>query len=377
MTLLSTSLLQAFGYRPMFARKQTLSMTRRFLNRIMFEQDEVSGDDLLLVRLNAEDYRSEHLIKILKCKEGDRFKGGIIDIGMTNGAKIVGINYNAVKGNEGRASQRSKVVAKAEAKAKAVTKSLYRSDGSSSIDEEPFMTLSLGPRSALQTNVAAPPVDLIMACPRPLRLERLLPVVTSIGVRNLAIVGAEKVEKGFFGSHLFRRPAALRLCLEEGLSQTCTDYHAPWVVIERSLFKFLGPLPPVPDDSSSNNGDVAQSTSPLDALFPPNECLRIIAHPPTPSDSGSQGSSTSSSRLDLQALGSRRMLEIPPPPTGANRVVVAVGPEGGWTDNELRAFLARGFIPVHLGERILRTDVATPALLALAHEWAALHGKCR
>ena len=72
------------------------------------------------------------------------------------------------------------------------------------------------------------------------------------------------------------------------------------------------------------------------------------------------------------------MMKVPPPAATVTsgvppKVVVAIGPEGGWTDGELKLFLANGFLPVHLGERVLRTDVATPALLALAHEWVALH----
>jgi 16S rRNA U1498 N3-methylase RsmE len=39
-------------------------------------------------------------------------------------------------------------------------------------------------------------------------------------------------------------------------------------------------------------------------------------------------------------------------------MVIAVGPEGGWTTEEVRAFQRRGFQLVNLGPRILRTDIA-------------------
>lgn len=43
----------------------------------------------------------------------------------------------------------------------------------------------------------------------------------------------------------------------------------------------------------------------------------------------------------------------------SRRIVIAVGPEGGWSDAELLALQARGFRLVHmLGERVLRTDIA-------------------
>jgi hypothetical protein len=39
-------------------------------------------------------------------------------------------------------------------------------------------------------------------------------------------------------------------------------------------------------------------------------------------------------------------------------VLLAVGPEGGWVPDEVRAFQRRGFQLVNLGPRILRTDIA-------------------
>ena len=50
------------------------------------------------------------------------------------------------------------------------------------------------------------------------------------------------------------------------------------------------------------------------------------------------------------------------------RVLVAVGPEGGFRDSE-RAYLAKQrFVPIALGPRTLRSDVAIVSLLALIHD---------
>ena len=66
-----------------------------------------------------------------------------------------------------------------------------------------------------------------------------------------------------------------------------------------------------------------------------------------------------------------RMMDIPSilAEGGEKRIVVAIGPEGGWTLKEYHQFIRAGFLPVHMGPRILRTDMAVPALLSLAHEW--------
>jgi RsmE family RNA methyltransferase len=48
----------------------------------------------------------------------------------------------------------------------------------------------------------------------------------------------------------------------------------------------------------------------------------------------------------------------------AGRMLLAVGPEGGWTEEEVELLEEHGFARYSLGERILRTDTALIALLA-------------
>jgi 16S rRNA (uracil1498-N3)-methyltransferase len=47
-----------------------------------------------------------------------------------------------------------------------------------------------------------------------------------------------------------------------------------------------------------------------------------------------------------------------------NTVILLTGPEGGFTDEERQFVIAAGFIPVRLGQRILRTETASLAALA-------------
>jgi 16S rRNA (uracil1498-N3)-methyltransferase len=47
------------------------------------------------------------------------------------------------------------------------------------------------------------------------------------------------------------------------------------------------------------------------------------------------------------------------------RILLAVGPEGGWSSFELRLLGSHGFQPVGTGSRTLRTDTACIALLSL------------
>lgn len=67
-------------------------------------------------------------------------------------------------------------------------------------------------------------------------------------------------------------------------------------------------------------------------------------------------------RLLFSERGGRSMHEVP----GGPSVSLAVGPEGGWSDSELELAEGSGFIPIHLGGRILRTETAAVVAVALA-----------
>lgn len=49
---------------------------------------------------------------------------------------------------------------------------------------------------------------------------------------------------------------------------------------------------------------------------------------------------------------------------------VLVGAEGGWTDKEIQQITRAGYLSVQLGPRILRTETAAIAMLALCQAWA-------
>jgi len=56
----------------------------------------------------------------------------------------------------------------------------------------------------------------------------------------------------------------------------------------------------------------------------------------------------------------------PPAASGGSSVAaIAIGPEGGWTDDEIAAAAAAGFAEASLGENILRTETAVIAAMAV------------
>ena len=167
-----------------------------------------------------------------------------------------------------------------------------------------------------------PQIDLLLAMPRPKVLKRLWAQLAALGVGRIVLLRADKVERYYFDSHVLD-PAFYAPLLVEGLQQAgCTDL--PEVCIE-PLFR------PYVEDRFPGEFE---------------HHLKLMADP----------------------SGDRRIKDLAPLEHG-RRIVLAIGPEGGWTPFELEMLGERGFELIGMGGRILRTDTATVGLLALLNEY--------
>ena len=188
-------------------------------------------------------------------------------------------------------------------------------------------SLSITVRCSHTEKSISPWIDLILAPPRPRVMKRLLPQLATMGVGRIFLVGAKKVEKDFWGATLLK-PENYRPLLIDGLMQAGTSV-LPTLETRRNFRKFV--------------------KEELDTLWP--EARRIVAHPYTvPSASSPTGADTGR----LSSAGRR----------DGDGTVLAIGPEGGWTDEVVALLEEHGFARYSLGSRILRTDTATIALLA-------------
>lgn len=165
-----------------------------------------------------------------------------------------------------------------------------------------------------ETESLRPWVDLILAPPRPRAMKRLLPQLAQLGVGRIFLVGAKKVEKDFWGATLLKEEN-YRPLLIDGLMQAGTSI-LPTIETRRNFKRFI-------EDE-------------VDALWPNSS--RIVAHP-----------------YDSPNLQ--------PQPSTSN-LLLAIGPEGGWTDEEVNLLEAKGFERYSLGPRILKTDTAVVAMIA-------------
>jgi 16S rRNA (uracil1498-N3)-methyltransferase len=167
---------------------------------------------------------------------------------------------------------------------------------------------------------APPHVELILAVPRPKALSRVVQQVSALGVRRIDLVNAWRVEKSYLDSPRLD-PPALREQAVLGCEQGATTW-VPEIAVHRLLLPFLRErIGPRPEGSPSER--------------------RLVAHP-----------------------DATRYVEETARNLSAGTTLVAVGPEGGWTAEELASFTELGFVPVKLGRGVLRVETAVTALLA-------------
>lgn len=159
-------------------------------------------------------------------------------------------------------------------------------------------------------------ITLLLALPRPKVMHRLWAPLASLGVGRIVLVNAEKVERNYFDTH-WLDPAAYEPLLIEGIEQS-GDTCLPLVRVCRRFKPFI-------EDES-------------DAFF--GEATRLVFHP------------HEAVPLSADAVTTDRA------------VVVAIGPEGGWSDYEIDLLRRHGFACVSFGgARTLRTDTAVQAIL--------------
>lgn len=167
-----------------------------------------------------------------------------------------------------------------------------------------------------------PAIDIICALPRPQTFKRVLQPSATMGVRRVHFVNSNRVEKCFFSASV-TRPERIRQYLEKGLSQGKRT-RLPKVSINPRFRCFFEEV--VPRLESDEQGKVVKLVAEV-------ECESYLNSP---------------------------LLE------GAARIIIAIGPEGGWVPFELEIMRSHGFEKFTLGDWPLRVENALVATLAQA-----------
>ena len=215
----------------------------------------------------ASDERARHILEVLKLKEGDTFRMGIIN--QSEGDAVI---------------------------------TSIKDDG---------VFFSYEPNTVPVMH----PVTLLCAQVRPICMKRILREAVSLGVKRIILCGSDTGEKSYLSSNLYKT-GEYKEYLLDGAMQAC---HAG---MSEVLF--------------ANTADGA---------------IRMVNEHCPGSDLIVLDNVVGSVPLSTAEIGPE--------------AVIAFGPERGWSDRERRLFSEAGYRPMLLGSRVLRTETASSAGVAV------------
>ena len=176
-----------------------------------------------------------------------------------------------------------------------------------------------------ETPPPLPPLTLLIGLPRPQTARKILQEATALGVGALHFATSERGEPSYADSSLWSSGEWRRHLLAGAAQAFCT--RLPEVSFGHKLIAVINNLPPEATRVALDN---YEAPVPLSAAIKP--------------------SATANNDL----------------PAGAGQsIVLALGSERGWTGAERDLLRANGFILAHLGPRVLRTETACVAAIAI------------
>lgn len=166
---------------------------------------------------------------------------------------------------------------------------------------------------SLKNKSPAPlPLSLVIALPRPKVLKKILQIAASLGIKKIYLINSWKVEKSYWQTHQLSDENIYKQLLL-GLEQSCETV-VPEVIIKKQFKPFL----------EDEIGSVVKDS------------IALMAHP------------------------SEKIFD----PEGEKKnIVLAIGPEGGFTEYEFKKFIEVGFKQISLGTRIQRVETVIPLLV--------------
>lgn len=184
------------------------------------------------------------------------------------------------------------------------------------------VTLALGLHLASLPPI---PVTLIVGVSRPQTVKKVIQAAVMFGVSSLHFVRSGQGEKSYLQSRSLDDDQVQEETLK-ALEQVW-DSRAPEIVVHRTFSYFMEKKLP-------------ELVTSLEAEMSHGNVLKLIAHP-----------------------GGESLICADAPRVAGGHAIIAIGPERGWSNDEVENFQRSGFGVVGLGERVVRVELALVFLL--------------
>ncbi len=177
-----------------------------------------------------------------------------------------------------------------------------------------------------------PKIKLILGFPRPIQLKRILRDIASLGCSEIFLCGTELGEASYLKSSLAEK-SQIRKYLLDGISQAGQSL-LPEFSLYPSIEKALKEIASRQDKQEKKDEENSQNKL---------KSKKILL------DIDENAEPLSNFKLKNED----------------EELILAIGSERGWTNNERKLFEQYNFTKASLGERILRTETATTSALAI------------
>lgn len=181
------------------------------------------------------------------------------------------------------------------------------------------------------------PIILLLGFPRPIQARRVFKDLATLGIEKIMLTGTDLGEKSYRESNFFKHEEYQNY-LAEGAEQAGNSM-IPRVDRFWSLEKAL------------------------ETLRLQKSGARLLLHPDT--KTVKLGSVAVKLDRDREKVQSDTLHSPPYMISTTHPLILAIGSERGWTDVEFNKLTLAGFLPVSLGDRILKTETACIAAVSI------------
>jgi len=296
--------------------------------------------------LSAKDPRSVHIRKRLRKSKGDRVRIGILQ------------DHEEDHQNNGGP----------------IGEAVLLNDPTTSTNASPIRLQVLP--DTLRPPPSRPRLRLLLGIPYPKVIQQLWAVLTSFMVEEIVYCPSTLTDLEYLKSSSLT-PAKYLPLIREGLAQA-EDTQAPKVFVLRdttmlqAIQDTTSRLPSSATATTKTDASTETTTSTSCSKFNVNVnlmqqaaqgCCKIVLH--IGNYPSLRQCYTSFVKQQQQTIDPATNIMGMPPPPG---ILLAIGPERGWTDEEVEAFQSTNFMVASLGSPILRTDTAIVSGVALARD---------